>query len=113
ALAAAHRLGIVHRDLKPANVMLTSNGAKLLDFGLARLDAAESPLLVSVTAIPTDIRSLTVAGTVLGTLQYMSPEQLEGKVVDARADIFAFGVTLYEMVTGTKAFQGKTQVSLM
>src|SRR5207237_3934126 len=68
---------------------------------------------VSVTAIPTDIRNLTVAGTVLGTLQYMSPEQLEGKVADARADIFAFGVTLYEMVTGTKAFQGKTQVSLM
>ena len=113
ALDKAHRQGIVHRDLKPANVMLTKNGAKLLDFGLAKLRMAEAPVPVAVTAIPTDVRNLTVAGTVLGTLQYMAPEQLEGKEADARSDIFAYGVTVYEMVTGVKAFQGKTQVSLM
>jgi serine/threonine protein kinase/Tol biopolymer transport system component len=113
ALDKAHRQGIVHRDLKPANVMLTKNGAKLLDFGLAKLRMAETPVPVAVTAIPTDVRNLTVAGTVLGTLQYMAPEQLEGKEADARSDIFALGVTMYEMVTGEKAFQGKTQVSLM
>jgi len=114
ALDKAHRQQIVHRDLKPANVMLTKNGAKLLDFGLAKLRLAEgTPVAVSVTAMPTDAANLTMAGTVLGTLQYMSPEQLEGKEADARSDIFAFGMTLYEMLTGQKAFTGKSQVSLM
>jgi serine/threonine protein kinase len=114
ALDKAHRQGVVHRDLKPANVMLAKNGAKLLDFGLAKLRAPEAPVVaVSATALPTDARNLTGAGTILGTLQYMSPEQLEGKEADARSDVFAFGATLYEMLTGRKAFQGKTQVSLM
>jgi serine/threonine protein kinase len=113
ALDKAHRQGVVHRDLKPANVMLTKNGAKLLDFGLAKLRAPEAPVSVSVTALPTDAQNLTAAGTILGTLQYMAPEQLEGKEADARTDVFAFGATLYEMLTGRKAFNGKTQVSLM
>jgi eukaryotic-like serine/threonine-protein kinase len=113
ALDKAHRQGIIHRDLKPGNVMLTKNGAKLLDFGLAKLRMSESPVPVSVSAVPTDLKNLTAAGTILGTLQYMSPEQLEGKEADTRSDIFAFGTTFYEMVTGKKAFQGKTQVSLM
>ena len=93
ALSKAHRQGIVHRDLKPANVMLTKVGAKLLDFGLARLDAPTTTS--SVSYLPTQAKGLTQAGTVLGTFQYMSPEQLEGKEADARADIFAFGALLY------------------
>ena len=113
ALDKAHRQGVVHRDLKPANVMLTKNGGKLLDFGLAKLRTSETPIAVSATALPTDPKNLTAAGTILGTLQYMSPEQLEGKDADARSDVFAFGATLYEMLTGRRAFQGKTQVSLM
>jgi eukaryotic-like serine/threonine-protein kinase len=114
ALDKAHRSGVVHRDLKPANVMLTKNGPKLLDFGLAKLRSGGSqPIPVSVSALPTDAANLTAAGTVLGTLQYMSPEQLEGREADSRADIFAFGSMLYEMLTGRKAFNGKSQVSLM
>jgi serine/threonine protein kinase/Tol biopolymer transport system component len=102
ALARAHRDGIVHRDLKPGNVMLTPSGAKVLDFGLARIvrgetDAPRSP--AGFHSAP-----LTDAGAVLGTLQYMAPEQLEGRVADTRADIFAFGATLYEMLTGQRAF---------
>jgi eukaryotic-like serine/threonine-protein kinase len=114
ALDKAHRQGIVHRDLKPANVMLTKNGAKLLDFGLAKLRTAEAVSPIAVTAtMPADAKALTTAGAILGTLQYMSPEQLQGKDADVRSDIFAFGATMYEMSTGRKAFDGKTQVSLM
>jgi Tol biopolymer transport system component/tRNA A-37 threonylcarbamoyl transferase component Bud32 len=114
ALDAAHRQGIVHRDLKPGNVMLTKSGVKLLDFGLAKLAA---PSQVSpVTSMPTALQEsqpLTSRGTILGTFQYMSPEQLEGKEADARSDIFALGCVLYEMLTGQKAFTGKSQASLI
>ena len=119
-LEAAHRHGIVHRDLKPGNIMLVKaegaarSQAKLLDFGLAKLRggvADNTPVVVS--AARTDVGSLTAVGAVLGTLQYMSPEQLEGRDADARADIFALGTVLYEMVTGRKAFEGKSQVCLM
>ncbi len=110
ALSKAHRQGIVHRDLKPANVMLTRQGAKLLDFGLARMDVPPSS---SSSFLPTQQKSLTQAGTVLGTFQYMAPEQLEGGEADGRTDIFAFGALLYETVTGRKAFDGKSQASLI
>jgi eukaryotic-like serine/threonine-protein kinase len=98
ALAAAHRQGIVHRDLKPANVMLTSHGVKLLDFGLAALHPSPEPIERRQD------ETSTIAGTILGTLQYMSPEQLQGKQVDGRTDIFAVGAILFEMLTGRKAF---------
>ena len=114
ALDRAHRHGIVHRDLKPGNVMLTKSGVKLLDFGLAKLRRAESEadaLLVSV--LPTARTPLTQEGTILGTLQYMAPEQLEGREADARTDIFAFGAVLYEMATGRRAFSGASQASLI
>jgi len=111
ALDKAHRQGIVHRDLKPGNIMLTKSGVKLLDFGLAKAMAPVVPR-GSLTALPTQA-DLTQEGTILGTFQYMAPEQLEGKEVDARTDIFAFGVVLYEMVTGRKAFEGKSQASLI
>jgi serine/threonine protein kinase len=110
ALAAAHRAGITHRDLKPGNIMLPKAGPKLLDFGLAKTQPAAS--FSSQSGVPTRA-SLTGEGTILGTLQYMSPEQIEGKEADARADIFALGAMLYEMVTGRKAFGGKSQVSLI
>jgi Tol biopolymer transport system component len=113
ALGKAHRQGIIHRDLKPANVMLTKSGAKLLDFGLARMDAPTGTGS-SVSFLPTQHqKALTQAGTVLGTFQYMSPEQLEGRDADARTDIFAFGALLYEAVTGRKAFESKSQASLI
>ncbi len=111
ALAAAHAQGIVHRDLKPSNVMLTAGGAKLLDFGLARLRApAVSGLPPASGALPS---SQTAEGLIAGTLPYMAPEQLEGKEVDARADLFAFGAVLYEMITGRKAFEGTSQASVI
>ena len=129
ALDKAHRQGIVHRDLKPGNVMLTKSGVKLLDFGLAKvfqrpLDAAgreqaaaaQDPLVRNnLTAIPTVMGSpnLTQEGTILGTFQYMAPEQLEGKEADGRTDIFAFGCVLYEMATGKKAFSATSQASLI
>ena len=110
ALDKAHRSGVVHRDLKPGNVMLMATGAKLLDFGLAK---ESSPLLTAVTltaAIPAS--PVTQQGTIVGTFQYMSPEQVEGKEVDARSDIFSLGAVLYEMVTGKRAFGGKSQLSV-
>ncbi len=111
ALDKAHRQGIVHRDLKPGNIMLTKAGPKLLDFGLARLQPGGGD--VGVSGMPTRSAGLTGQGTILGTLQYMAPEQLEAKEVDARTDIFAFGATLHEMVTGTRAFEGASQASVI
>jgi serine/threonine protein kinase len=121
ALDKAHRHGVVHRDLKPGNIILTRTGLKLLDFGLAKVGVPlpglrpignERPLEDSSVASNAPGR-LTGQGVIVGTLQYMSPEQLEGKEADARTDIFAFGAVLYEMVTGRKAFDGKSQVSVM
>ncbi len=108
ALSKAHRSGIVHRDLKPGNVMITKAGAKLLDFGLAKSTTVEINLDDATQQKP-----LTTEGTILGTFQYMSPEQLEGQEADARTDIFALGAVLYEMATGRRAFEGKTKTSLI
>jgi Tol biopolymer transport system component/tRNA A-37 threonylcarbamoyl transferase component Bud32 len=116
ALDRAHRSGIVHRDLKPGNVMLTKSGVKLLDFGLAKLHVAAEAAAASLTSLPTAMQQsqpLTTRGTILGTFQYMAPEQLEGSEADARSDLFAFGCVLFEMATGTKPFSGKSQASLI
>jgi serine/threonine protein kinase len=114
ALAVAHRHGIIHRDLKPANLMLTKAGTKLLDFGLAKLtDYGKQAGVAHMVSAPTRSVSLTAEGEIVGTLQYMAPEQLEGWETDARADIFAFGAVVYEMATGRKAFEGKSKASLI
>ena len=107
----AHRKGVFHRDLKPGNIMLIKSGTKLPDFGLAKVGRAFLP--ASQEAAPTLSETLTEKGTILGTLQYMAPEQLEGKATDARTDIFVFGAVIYEMATGRKAFEGKSAPSLM
>ena len=112
ALADAHRHGIFHRDLKPGNIMLTKSGAKLLDFGLAKLrkdpDSTLGPSLA-----PTRTKDFTESGAILGTVQYMAPEQLDGKEVDARTDLFAFGAVLYEMLAGRKAFVAETPAGII
>ena len=110
ALDAAHRAGIVHRDLKPANILVTKAGVKLLDFGLAKLGAGAAAGPLGETAVTATV---TQDGAIIGTLHYMSPEQLEGKIVDARSDIFAFGCVLYEMITGRMAFPGDSQASVI
>jgi Tol biopolymer transport system component len=122
ALAVAHRSGIVHRDLKPGNVMLTAGGAKLMDFGLAKplglqttaTGSGSAPSFTAAATLsgPSPLSPLTTAGSIIGTIQYMSPEQIEGKEADARSDIFAFGAVLYEMVVGKRPFSGKSQISL-
>ena len=111
ALEKAHRQGIVHRDLKPANIMLTRGGAKLMDFGVAKSFAATGPDRAAPLATLTKSYQLTGEGTLIGTLQYMAPEQLEGKQSDPRSDIFALGCVLYEMATGIPAFNGSTAAS--
>ena len=111
ALDKAHRAGIVHRDLKPGNIMLTSTGVKLLDFGLAKpVEGVGSGLTVSAAAVRSS--PVTQEGMVVGTFQYMSPEQVEGKEVDGRSDVFSLGAVLYEMLTGKRAFEGKSQLSV-
>jgi hypothetical protein len=112
ALDRAHRAGVVHRDLKPGNVMLTKSGAKLMDFGLARAQAS-GPVAGALTQSPTAAQPLTAEGTIVGTFQYMAPEQLEGKEADARSDLWGLGCVLYEMATGARAFAGGTQASLI
>ncbi|MGE5278481.1 MAG: protein kinase domain-containing protein [Acidobacteriota bacterium] len=115
ALSAAHERGIVHRDLKPGNVMVTPAGrVKVLDFGLARVDAAEGSSNPNLTSTPTQSRAdLTGQGQVFGTVAYMSPEQTRGARVDARSDVFSFGVVLYQMATGERPFQGASSVDLI
>src|SRR6202163_4740481 len=112
ALDKAHRKGVTHRDLKPSNIMLTKSGTKLLDFGLAKLKQEAAPAIPD-SQLPTLQSAITGEGAILGTLQYMAPEQVEAKEVDARTDIFAFGAVVYEMATGKKAFEGKSQASLI
>jgi serine/threonine protein kinase len=111
ALAGAHGKGIIHRDLKPSNIMISRNGVKVLDFGLAKLGAERLPSESS--SIETITEPITRAGTTLGTLYYMAPEQVEGKPTDERSDIFSFGVVLYEMIAGQRPFTGDSQAAVL
>ena len=113
ALEKAHKQGIIHRDLKPGNVMLTKAGAKLMDFGLAKLTEQPAPMAAALSELTAENRKLTAEGTIMGTFQYMAPEQLEGREADARTDIFALGMVIYEAATGRPAFTGKTKASLI
>ncbi|HKV77254.1 MAG TPA: protein kinase [Candidatus Sulfotelmatobacter sp.] len=110
-LEKAHRTGVVHRDLKPANIMLTRSGAKLMDFGLAKAPVSALRGGFASNSLETMSQPLTTEGAIIGTIQYMAPEQLEGKEADERSDIFSLGAVLYEMVTGRRAFEGKTNAS--
>ncbi len=117
ALAKAHRLGVIHRDLKPSNIMLTKSGAKLMDFGLAKptglKDAGGASFAgIETATVQTPATPISRVGTVVGTIQYMAPEQIEGKEADARSDVFAFGAVLYEMTSGQRAFEGKSHLSV-
>ncbi len=112
ALAKAHKLGIIHRDLKPGNIMLTKTGAKLMDFGLAK-SSDRAPLADALTEMTVENSKLTVEGAIVGTFQYMAPEQLEGRDADPRTDIFALGEVIYEMATGKPTFSGKSRASLI
>ena len=121
ALAVAHRQGIVHRDLKPGNIMLSQAGAKLMDFGLAKplgvqasAGSGSAPSFTAAATLsgPSPLSPLTSAGSIVGTIQYMAPEQIEGKEADARSDVFAFGAVLYEMAAGKRPFSGKSQISM-
>src|SRR5262245_9929198 len=117
ALDRAHRAGVIHRDLKPGNIMLTRSGAKLMDFGLARPTGLAGPggsgVSATTTQSPTMAAPLTAEGSIVGTYQYMAPEQLEGRETDPRSDLWALGCVLYEMATGRRAFEGATQASLI
>src|ERR1700704_558358 len=112
ALAQAHKMGITHRDLKPSNVMLTKGGAKLMDFGLAK-ESGTAPLATALTEMTMEHSKLTGEGMLVGTFQYMAPEQLEGKDADQRTDIFALGELIHEMATGKPAFGGHSRASLI
>src|ERR1700730_373879 len=113
ALDKAHRSGVIHRDLKPSNVMLTKAGAKLLDFGLAKTAGPAVTSDDDLSAMATRAKPLTGKGTLLGTIQYMAPEQVEGREADGRTDIWALGALIYEMVTGKRAFAGNSPASLI
>jgi len=113
ALSAAHAKGITHRDLKPANILVTASGIKLLDFGLAQLGLSRDADGPGAGAGSTATIGLTQAGTILGTAAYMSPEQAEAKPVDARSDVFSFGLVLYEMLSGRRAFSGDSAIAIM
>src|SRR5688572_6792897 len=113
ALDRAHRAGIVHRDLKPGNIMLTKTGAKLLDFGLAKLRAPDGPMSMSGMTRFATTSPGTERGTILGTAQYMAPEQVEGKEADVRTDLWSLGAVMYEMATGVRAFVGDTPASIV
>ncbi len=113
ALSAAHAKGVIHRDLKPANIILTANGVKVLDFGLAKLNAGARFSAAGSSEVETRTEPMTESGSILGTLHYMAPEQAEGKEADERSDIFSFGAVLYEMLTGKRAFDGETKTAIL